>query len=71
MQQEVYMTTFLLLPLVGILFEVLRIHVSSIISTQIKAFKEINEIIQDFIWNSKTSKLLKAILTDTMEALAM
>ncbi len=71
MQQEVYMTTFLLLPLVGILFEVLRIHVSSIISTQIKVFKEINEIIQDFIWNSKTSKLLKAILTDTMEALAM
>ncbi len=38
----------------------------SVISTPIRVFKEIDEIKQDCIWNSKTSKLSKATLTQSI-----
>ncbi len=41
-------------------------YVSSVISTPIRVFKEIDEIKQDCIWNSKTSKLSKATLTQSI-----
>ncbi len=41
-------------------------HVSSVILTPIRVFKEIDEITQDFMWNSKTSKLSKATLTQSI-----
>ncbi len=40
-------------------------YVSSVISTPIRVFKEIDEITQDFIWNSKTSKISKGTLTQS------
>jgi hypothetical protein len=39
------------------------IYVSSVITTPIRVYKEIDTIIQDFIWDSKISKLSKNTLT--------
>ncbi len=42
------------------------IYVSSVITTLTRVYKEVDNIIQDFIWNCSTSKLSKATLTQNI-----
>jgi len=42
------------------------IYVSSVITTPTRVYKEVDNIIQDFIWNGGTSKLSKATLTQNI-----
>ncbi len=44
------------------------IYVSSIIHTPTRAIKEINNIIQNFIWNGSTSKISQKTLTQNIES---
>ena len=42
------------------------IYIASVIATPNRVFKEIDEIIQDFLWNSKSSKISKITLSQTI-----